>query len=159
MSYPIQEHSGIPEVRSGYKSRLSPPFDKPGAGDVMSLWPGCQWPEYNGEAAYTISGECERLFCDLLAAMFLGEGDAASQESLEVDALQSFRPSQCEYIQKWIEVCDYESDAIYRGFTTNIHNEETLFVFFEADVMANGLKSGYAYILERSFLLFKSVIR
>ncbi|KAF2457441.1 ornithine decarboxylase antizyme-domain-containing protein [Lineolata rhizophorae] len=33
-------------------------------------------------AAYTITGECERLFCETLRAVFLGEGNLAMQDSL-----------------------------------------------------------------------------
>ena len=118
-----QEHSGIPEVRSA-KPR---------------------------EATYSISGECERLFCDQMSTIFLGESDVARQESLEMDALQCSRPTTTTItarqpsIQRWIEVWDYASDAIYRGFITNDRNDgkATLFVFFEPDVMASGLKPGY----------------
>lgn len=35
-----------------------------------------------GGAAYTITGECERLFCETLQAIFLGEGKLAMQDSL-----------------------------------------------------------------------------
>ncbi|KAF2272232.1 uncharacterized protein EI97DRAFT_386254 [Westerdykella ornata] len=35
-----------------------------------------------GGAAYTITEECERLFCETLRAVFLGEGNAARQDSL-----------------------------------------------------------------------------
>ncbi|KAF2807917.1 uncharacterized protein BDZ99DRAFT_464813 [Mytilinidion resinicola] len=35
-----------------------------------------------GGAAYTITEECERLFCETLKAVFLGEGNAAVQDSL-----------------------------------------------------------------------------
>lgn len=49
----------MPEVSSGIPSPpLSPPLGK----------------ARRGGAAYTITGECERLFCDTLRAVFLGEG-------------------------------------------------------------------------------------
>jgi len=35
-----------------------------------------------GGAAYTITEECERLFCETLKAVFLGEGNVACQDSL-----------------------------------------------------------------------------
>jgi hypothetical protein len=35
-----------------------------------------------GGAAYTITGESERLFCETLRAVFLGEGNLAYQDSL-----------------------------------------------------------------------------
>lgn len=38
-----------------------------------------------GGAACTIAGECERLFCETLRTVFLGEGNSASQDSLAMD--------------------------------------------------------------------------
>lgn len=35
-----------------------------------------------GGAAYTIAGECERLFCETLRTVFLGEGNLARENSL-----------------------------------------------------------------------------
>ncbi|BDD63804.1 hypothetical protein MAP00_008664 [Monascus purpureus] len=143
------EHSGIPEVPSGSKSSISPPLDHPVA---ERIWPDDDWSEYDGEAAYTITGECERLFCDLLSAKFLGEKGVARQGSLVMDAYQASRPNYTredyKQIQKWIEVWNYPSDSIYRGFVADMHNERTLFVFFNEDVMTHGLKSGLIALFE-----------
>lgn len=45
-------------------------------------------------------------------------------------------------IQRWIEVWDYASDAIYRGFVAEQNGERTMFVFFDR-ALDHGLKSGY----------------
>lgn len=113
---------------------------------MESSWPGNSLPEYRGEAAHTISGECERLFCDTLFATFHGERRLVRQESLGVGACQAIRQSytrqEHERIQQWVEVWDYTSDAIYRGFVTNLSGERTLFVFFGDNALGYGLKSG-----------------
>lgn len=110
-------------------------------------WPGNNWPEYKGEATHNIPEECERLFCDRLSATFLGERSFVGQESLGMDAIQDIQSNQIGHqhdrIQRWIEVWDYSSDAIYRGFVAEHNKERTLFVFFEDRALEHGLKSGY----------------
>lgn len=44
--------------------------------------PGGGRARRGGGAAYTITEECERLFCETLRAVFLGEGSTARQDSL-----------------------------------------------------------------------------
>lgn len=138
----------MPEVRSGSKPSLSPPRDAPFTCGVGDTAPGNDMPEYSGEAAHTIPEECERLFCDTLAATFLGGKRFARQESLGMGACRSTQAactaSGHERIQLWLEVWDYTSDAIYRGFVTGTGDERTLFVFFGEGVEGHGLKSGYA---------------
>ncbi|RMJ21958.1 Ornithine decarboxylase antizyme [Aspergillus sp. HF37] len=158
----IQEPSGMPEVPSGTKTSLSPPLDAPlttcGAGDESPA--GDDPSEVNGEAAHNIPGECERLFCDTLAATFLGGRRVARQESLGMGAFQSTRITQAQAacaaqridridrIQLWLEVWDYTSDAIYRGFVTGAGDERSLFVFFGEGVEGHGLKSGLIALFE-----------
>jgi hypothetical protein len=137
----------MPEVPSGTKSsRSSPPHDILDSR-AERTWPGNNWPEYKGEATHNIPEECERLFCDKLSATFLGERTFVGQESLGMDAFQNIQSNQIEHqhdrIQRWIEVWDYSSDAIYRGFVTEHNKERTLFVFFEDRALEHGLKSGY----------------
>ncbi|KAI9782664.1 MAG: hypothetical protein M1816_001735 [Peltula sp. TS41687] len=64
--------NGVPEVSSGiYTPPSSPPLTTSFVNDD------------DGEGAtYTIPEECERLFCDTLAALFLGEGKSARKGSL-----------------------------------------------------------------------------
>ncbi|RHZ49893.1 uncharacterized protein CDV56_103800 [Aspergillus thermomutatus] len=140
------EHSGIPEVPSGSKSpSSSPPRSLPVPSPMGSSWPGNQLPEYKGEATYTIPEECERLFCDKLSAIFIGEMKFAQQESPGMDAYQS-RPNwtgrEKRSIRNWVEVWDYVGDAIYRGFLTDMNDERTLFLFFKNSVLGHNLKAG-----------------
>lgn len=138
----------MPEVPSGSKPSLSPPLDAPFTCGVGDTAPGDDMPVYSGEAAHTIPGECERLFCDTLAATFLGGKKVARQESLGMGAYRSTQAACTapgyERIQLWLEVWDYTSDAIYRGFVAGTGDNRTLFVFFGEGVEGHGLKSGYA---------------
>lgn len=137
----------MPEVPSGSRASVRPPLHKPSAAGVEDIRPGDDLPECKGEAAYTIPGECERLFCDTLSAVFLGERELAGQESLGMGAYHSNRSEytnhEYEQILAWIEVWDYTSDTIYRGFVTDMEGERTMFVFFADGVLEHGLKSGY----------------
>jgi len=141
----VPEHSGIPEVPSGSKSSMrSPPLDLPTS--IERSWPGNNWPEYKGEATHTIPEECERLFCDKLFTTFLGEGTGMTQESLGMGVFQNIQANHMgpmhDRIRRWIEVWDYTSDAIYRGFVADVDGEQTLFVFLEDGAFGHGLKSG-----------------
>ncbi|KAJ6147417.1 hypothetical protein N7497_009399 [Penicillium chrysogenum] len=111
-----------------------------------------QLARVQGEATHNIPEECERLFCDKLSATFLGERTFVGQESLGMDAFQNIQSNQIEHqhdrIQRWIEVWDYSSDAIYRGFVTEHNKERTLFVFFEDRALEHGLKSGLIALFE-----------
>lgn len=111
-------------------------------------WPGNILPEYKGEAMHTIPEECERLFCDTLSAIFLGERSFAGQESLGVGASQS-RPNNSMPIAQWFELLDYTSDTIHRGFVTNASGEPTLFVFLAENALGHGLKTGYVHQCSR----------
>ncbi|GIJ98955.1 hypothetical protein Aspvir_001077 [Aspergillus viridinutans] len=146
------EHSGIPEVPSGSKTpSSSPPRSLPVPSPLGSSWPGNQLPEYKGEATYTIPEECERLFCDKLRAIFIGEMKFAQQESPGMDACQS-RPNwtsrEKRPIRNWVEVWDYVGDAIYRGFLTDMDDERTLFLFFKDSVLGHNLKAGLIALFE-----------
>ncbi|KAJ5214799.1 hypothetical protein N7468_010478 [Penicillium chermesinum] len=129
---------------TGIKSTiLSPPLDIPAASAERN-WPGITQPEHKGEATHTIPEECERLFCDRLSAIFLGERIGARQESLGMGVFQDIEPNQLgskhDRIQRWIEVWDYTGDAIYRGFVAELEGERTLFVFLEDEALSHGLK-------------------
>ena len=128
---------------------MSPPLDVSHTLDVNGNGSGDGLPECNGEAAHTIPVECERLFCDKLSAVFLGERRLARQESLGMDAFRSTRINSSDQkrqnIEFWIEVWDYTNDAIYRGFITGMGGERALFVFFGEGVIGHSLKSGCVY--------------
>ena len=59
------------------------------------------------------------------------------------DTQQNQLGSQYDRIKRWIEVWDYTSDAIFRGFVADVDGEQTLFVFLEDGALGHGLKSGY----------------
>ncbi|KAL4998099.1 ornithine decarboxylase antizyme-domain-containing protein [Aspergillus recurvatus] len=145
------ECSGIPEVPSGSNSpHKSPSLDISLASTMESSYPVDDSLEQKGEAAHTIPGECERLFCDALSAIFLGER-LSRQESLGVDAsLTQMNNAGGENprIETWVEVLDYTSDAIYRGFVTDMTGERTLFVFLAETAAGHGLKSGLIALFE-----------
>ncbi|OOF90758.1 hypothetical protein ASPCADRAFT_518932 [Aspergillus carbonarius ITEM 5010] len=142
-----QEHSGIPEVPSGPKMSSSPPFELSIASDMGGSRPGIILPEYKGEAMHTIPEECERLFCDILSAIFLGERRLSRQESLGVDVSQG-RLNNNMPVQKWFELLDYTSDTVHRGFVTNLSGEQTLFVFLAENALGHGLKTGLIALFE-----------
>ncbi|KAL4801397.1 ornithine decarboxylase antizyme-domain-containing protein [Aspergillus unguis] len=146
------ESSGIPEVPLGSKTaQTSPPLGLSVASVTESNCPAISTLEQKGEATHTIPGECERLFCDKLAAIFLGERRLSRQESLGVDASRT-QPSAAGYdtrrIRTWVEVLDYTSDSIYRGFVTDTSGERTLFVFLAETAVEHGLKSGLIALFE-----------
>lgn len=58
----------------------SPPSSPPLAAKHASATRGGK--ARRGGAAYTITGECERLFCETLRSVFLGEGSQHRQNSL-----------------------------------------------------------------------------
>ncbi|KAE8375801.1 ornithine decarboxylase antizyme-domain-containing protein [Aspergillus bertholletiae] len=148
--------SGIPEVPSGSKTlSSSPPPDLFTYSGIESSVSGNTIPEYRGEAAHTIPEECERLFCDALSVIFLGEGIISRQESAGAGAYQ-VQPSSSRYehsrIQEWVEVLDYTSDYIYRGFVTSSNNERALFIFFSEYALGQGLKTGLIALFELASL-------
>ncbi|KAL4974538.1 ornithine decarboxylase antizyme-domain-containing protein [Aspergillus desertorum] len=145
------EQSGIPEVPSGLKTTYaSPPLGPLLVSTTESSYLVYDSLEQKGEAAHTIPRECERLFCDALSAIFLGER-LSRQDSLGRDAsLTQMENAGGEHsrIQTWVEVLDYTSDTIYRGFVTNMTGERTLFVFLAETPVGHGLKSGLIALFE-----------
>ncbi|PYH90538.1 hypothetical protein BO71DRAFT_402107 [Aspergillus ellipticus CBS 707.79] len=145
------EHSGIPEVPSGSKASSSPPFDLSIALGMEVSRPGSILPEHKGEAVHTIPEECERLFCDRLSAIFLGEGRFSGQELPGVGVSQSRlnnTATENVAIQKWFELLDYTSDTIYRGFITNSSGKQAMFVFFTENTLGHSLKTGLIALFE-----------
>ncbi|KAK8152491.1 ornithine decarboxylase antizyme-domain-containing protein [Phyllosticta citrichinensis] len=72
--------SGVPEVSSGMPS---PPQSPPLAAYRELSTPRKQLGSARrGGAACTIAEECERLFCEALRTIFLGEGNVGCQDSL-----------------------------------------------------------------------------
>ncbi|KAH9874085.1 hypothetical protein IAQ61_004713 [Plenodomus lingam] len=79
--------SGVPEVSSGIPS---PPSSPPLAARHSSIIKGGL--ARRGAAAYTITEECERLFCETLRSVFLGEGNQCRQDSLVMGMHNSIMP-------------------------------------------------------------------
>lgn len=131
-----------------------------------------------GGAAYTITEECERLFCETLRAVFLGEGSQQRQDSLVTgmhnnndygveihhgidnpdrfvdsppstsDAVQASQRGDVANISDYIEMWDYVGGHRFRGFVTEKQDEKALFVFFDQSVVKGDLKAGIMALLE-----------
>nr|ABS87627.1 ornithine decarboxylase antizyme [Paracoccidioides brasiliensis] len=149
-----------PEVPSGHKFPPTSPPTKYSATAVVAdefLSPR-EGLEFNGEAVQTITEECERLFCDTLWTLFLGERQLAPQQSLVIGAVPNNNKHVSAFeanakisgrIQNCIEVWDYPGDTIYRGFVAADGDRRTLFVFFDNHTCAGqGFKSGLMALFE-----------
>ncbi|KAF2730126.1 hypothetical protein EJ04DRAFT_515448 [Polyplosphaeria fusca] len=120
-----------------------------------------------GGAAYTITGECERLFCETLRAVFPGEGNLAHQDSLVLGvqnenytnaitndygvATQSYvseKDGKSGTITDWIEIWDYVGGNRFRGFVAEKDGEKAMFIFFQEAVIGGDLKSALMALLE-----------
>ncbi|KAF1354152.1 hypothetical protein EJ07DRAFT_158767 [Lizonia empirigonia] len=120
-----------------------------------------------GGAAYTITVECERLFCETLRSVFLGEGNQRRQDSLVVGVLnntnaqtdygtpssvQAVRPGSGNKskVTHCIEMWDYVGGIRFRGFVAEKQDERAMFVFFDqAVILSSGdLKAGLMALLE-----------
>ncbi|KAF2124160.1 hypothetical protein P153DRAFT_371041 [Dothidotthia symphoricarpi CBS 119687] len=161
----------MPEVGSGIPSPPpSPPLGK----------------ARRGGAAYTITGECERLFCDTLRAVFLGEGmqradslvmgmqsktgtrdDQTSSGHLDVDMDCAIDDDDygvhCEdrgNVSDYIEMWDYVGGIQFRGFVAQSERQEkAMFVFFDEAVINGDLKAGLMALLELCALPYFSCDR
>ncbi|KAH8726390.1 ornithine decarboxylase antizyme-domain-containing protein [Phaeosphaeriaceae sp. PMI808] len=111
-----------------------------------------------GGAAYTIAGECERLFCGTLRAVFLGEGNRLRQDSLVMDVYNGGIDHSVKgaelldgsrgFVSDWIEMWDYVGGIQFRGFVADKGDERAMFVFFDDSVVAGDLKAGLMALLE-----------
>ncbi|KAF2676837.1 hypothetical protein K458DRAFT_437006 [Lentithecium fluviatile CBS 122367] len=127
-----------------------------------------------GGAAYTITEKCERLFCETLSSVFLGEGNLVRQDSLVMGVqyqqdqqvragangrypdrfMDSPSPDAvgevCErgLVSDWLEVWDYVGGIRFRGFVAEKEGEKALFVFFDRDVIGGKIKAGLMALLE-----------
>lgn len=168
-------HSGIPEVL-GIQGIPAPPSSPPLAAltsaNELSLMSKSRSSDHatgarrkggrNEGAAYYIREECERLFCETMKDVFLGEeGTSSSNGSFVMGAdLHTAYPSppnerrgpysQSDYYGKpvvqdvdaWIEVWDYAGGASFRGFVGGNGENKSLFAFFDSAVIGRDLKQG-----------------
>ena len=68
-----------------------------------------------GGAAYTITGECERLFCGTLRSVFLGEGKTGRKDSLVTGMQKTLSTKQHS------DISDYGLDV--RQYPNNRHTD------------------------------------
>lgn len=158
--------SGGFEVRSGSPSPPSSPDSTPLRRPVLKA------RSRSGDAAYHITEECERLFCETLKTVFLVEKDTGLENSLVLDMRNTntnavripprqqstvlkhdlptpspspdaaIYPQTGDLIKEYVEVWDYSGGARFRGFVAEKADERALFVFFDKEVMSNDLKPG-----------------
>ncbi len=130
---------------------------------------------------YAITEECERLFCDTLRVIFLGEGDVAGRESGQGSVVMGANcnnnndvgakslavqspgagdgggmPSAA--VNDWLELWDYVGGTHLRGFVAEHADEKSLFVFFEPDVIRHNLKPAYVFHLTILLVLGSSLL-
>ncbi|MCJ1255683.1 hypothetical protein MMC24_003500 [Lignoscripta atroalba] len=142
--------TGIPEVSSGIPS---PPLSPPLAASLLrdeSCSTESSKKLRKGGAAYTITGECERLFCKILRATFLGERKAVKQDLLVLDAPKSIHANNTvgHSVINWLEVWDYTGGIQFRGFITRNGSENGLFVFLSQEAVGRDLKPGLMALIE-----------
>lgn len=85
-----------------------------------------------------IAEECERLFCKILKAIFLGEREYATQDLLAMSTEISHEGTS---LDKWVEVYDYVGNIRFRGFVASSRSAgRSLFIFFEVTIVGKELK-------------------
>ncbi|KAI9856693.1 MAG: hypothetical protein M1824_005275 [Vezdaea acicularis] len=142
--------SGIPEVSSGSPSPPeSPPLAAYTVGNEL-----LKSPKRRGGAAYTITEECERLFCDTMKSIFLGErndvesGSRVMGANTDIKADVGLVGARPDRIRDWVELWDYAGGNRFRGFVTGIRGEHTLFIFFDEAISGKDLKTGLMALIE-----------
>ncbi|KAH0294043.1 hypothetical protein KCU62_g776, partial [Aureobasidium sp. EXF-3399] len=124
-----------------------------------------------GGAAYTITEECERLFCETLDTVFLGEGNTVAQDSLVMGMRNNINKTSIDRsaplpspspsadsaidmavpnsaVREWVEIWEYAAGLRFRGFVSDKNGLSTLFVFFDKSVIGPDLKNGLMCLLE-----------
>ena len=83
------------------------------------------------------------LLCDRLTTVFLAEGKAVRQGSLEMGAqLQKNGLETTKLLEKWVEFWDYTGDMRFLGFVACSNYTRTMFVFFDRTMVGKDLKLG-----------------
>lgn len=106
-----------------------------------------------GGAAHTIREECERLFCETMKTVFLGERDSVSIGSYDLGASACSPPDegldalcdlgggqQMSNVSLWLELWDYAGGCNFRGFVAGTGDERCLFTFFDPSAVTRDLK-------------------
>ena len=135
-------------------------------------------PASRGAAAHHIRSECERFCCEILKALFLGEGQPAFQDSLVLDAQSHHRQNNGlgMYLSEdslegmaelspesslssvdsraaglatgFFELFDYIGGGKFQGFVAQKADMKAVFVFFDRQILSHNLKAGYAPIMK-----------
>ncbi|EPE28580.1 Acyl-CoA N-acyltransferases (Nat) [Glarea lozoyensis ATCC 20868] len=184
--------SGIPEVISGLPSPpSSPPLAALTSANEFALISKPKKSRDNdhngsgmkssrrGGASYSIREECERLFCETMKDVFLGEeGLSSSNGSIVMDTIintdtrstppvetrESYGIShqrsrkasnfQGQEIDAWIEIWDYAGGCSFRGFVGGNGENKSLFAFFDSSVIGRDLKQGLMALIEMAETVF-----
>ena len=162
-----QGQSGIPEV--GSSGLPSPPSSPPLAAltsanelALISKTNPNRKRDTDGKrrsrkegAAYYIREECERLFCETMKGVFLGdEGKTANNGSIVMGTNAYSPPDESadtynDYFVKrpplhaidaWVEVWDYAGGCSLRGFVGGDGDKKSLCAFFDSSVVGRDLK-------------------
>ncbi|KAI9769509.1 MAG: hypothetical protein M1840_003986 [Geoglossum simile] len=151
--------SGIPEVGSGNSSPpRSPPLIAGRYNKTSSTDVSLNKRQPRGGAAHTITEECERLFCESMKIVFLGERGSTDSGALVTGAhiSNNGRPGgeantgllkNHGNVHKWLEVWDYVGGGRFRGFVSE-GEARSLFIFFDEGVIGRDLKHGLIALLE-----------
>jgi hypothetical protein len=95
-------------------------------------------------AAFTIREECERLFCETMKTVFLGEGGhMGSKGSIGVGTdINYFNVKNGQGVDAWLEIWDYAGGCSFRAFVGGKGEQKSLFAFFDTSVIGRDLKQG-----------------
>jgi len=120
-------------------------------------------------AAYTIRGECERLFCKTMKTVFLGEEGHMGNSSFIVMGANTHSPPDerlraytnyfdhagpCQGVDAWLEIWDYRGGCSFRGFVGGKGDGKSLFAFFDASIIGRDLKQGFMALIELAESVF-----
>ncbi|KAH7350802.1 ornithine decarboxylase antizyme [Rhexocercosporidium sp. MPI-PUGE-AT-0058] len=170
--------TGIPEV--GSSGIPSPPSSPPlaaltSANELALISKNNRKRDTDGKrksrkegAAYLIREECERLFCETMKVVFLGDaGKAANNGSIGMGANAHSPPDDSvnvynDYFVKhpnqapdaWVEIWDYSGGCSFRGFVGGDGDKKSLFAFFDSAVVGRDLKQGLMALIELAETVF-----
>lgn len=148
---------------------LPSPPSSPSAGR-----PSLRARKRSGDAAFHITEECERLFCETLKTVFLVEKDTGLETSLLMDLRNTssnvpipqstvvhhgqptpsaspdgrLYPNTGGLLREYVEVWDYAGGARFRGFVAEKDDMRSMFIFFDREVVGMDLKPGLMSLLE-----------
>jgi len=116
-------------------------------------------------AAYTIRGECERLFCETMRTVFLGDEGRVFNGSYVMGANAHSPPDESvdayfgkvkmgQDVDAWLEIWDYAGGCNFRGFVGGNGDQKSLFAFFDSSVVNRDLKQGLMALIELAESVF-----